>query len=542
MTDKQKEAAAEDSRAPRVGIDRRSFFRGAAGLSIGSLIAAGAAGQIAPTGARSVEAEADAGTAQLDAQTRRALRWAGQDPADWVRPVAGADHNVVIVGAGQSGLAIAYGLRRKGVGRVDVIERALPGGAGIWRDIARMRQLRTPKTLIGPEQANSALGVRAWYEALHGPGAFDKLDRISRTDWADYLLWFQQVTATTVRYRTRLLEIEPAGDLLRLHLDAAGERRVETTRKLVLANGYAGAGGPGVPDILGKLPTRLWTHTASPIQFDTLAGKVVGVLGAGASAFDAAATALEHGAREVHLYSRRAFVDYQGSAPGAAVTSSTPNPPLDRGYPNFNEFFYELPDEIRWRSYLQRRHRVASVPLDSLQRAVAFQNFHLYLNSPWTEAGVAHDKLVVKVAGKTQRFDHVIAATGYAVDLSMQPELAQVHRLVRLWGDHYRPQPEEQDSAGAKSPYLGEGFEFLPQPGAGADCVRNIHCFNLAAQLSYGLPVGDIPSSVMHPRLIEALARALFLDNIDVMAHKRFSEAPQIPPDPSPYRKALTAS
>ncbi len=31
---------------------------------------------------------------------------------------------------------------------------------------------------------------------------------------------------------------------------------------------------------------------------------------------------------------------------------------------------------------------------------------------------------------------------------------------------------------------------------------RNIHCFNLAATSSFGVPVGDIPSAVDHPRSI----------------------------------------
>ena len=117
--------------------------------------------------------------------------------------------NVVIVGGGQSGTAIAYGLKRKGVGHVEVIDQAEPGQAGIWRTIARMHQLRTPKILAGLEQDNPMLSFRAWYETLNGPGAFDSLDRIPRLAWADYTDWFQRVTGIPVRYRTRLLEIEP---------------------------------------------------------------------------------------------------------------------------------------------------------------------------------------------------------------------------------------------------------------------------------------------------------------------------------------------
>lgn len=517
-------------------MDRRSFFRGAASLSVGGLGAGALLAPLQPNVARGAES-AEGGETQLESQTRRALRWAGPAPADWVRPHPGADHNVVIVGGGQSGVAISYGLQRKGIGRVDVIEQSQAGQAGIWRNIARMRQLRTPKTILGLEQGNSALSVRAWYETLHGEAAFDRLDRIPRLDWAEYLAWFQQVTGVKVRYRTRLLEIEPAGDLLRLHLESeGGERRTETTRKLVLANGFAGAGGPGVPDFIRKLPAKVWAHTASAIPFDTLKSKVVGVLGAGSSAFDAAATALEHGASEVHLFSRRAFVDYQGGTPAPA-----PTPAPDRGYANFNELFHELPDEVRWRSHLQRRRRVASVPLDSIERAVAFKNFHLHLNSPWSEVTTAgNGKVVAKVAGKPRRFDYVIAATGYAIDLSAQPELARIHSSISLWGDRFQPGPGEEDAGGSRFPYLGAGFEFLPRQGTEAAYLRNIHCFNLAAQLSVGLPVGDIPSVVDHPRLISVIARDLFVAGVDVAAHKRFSEAPQAAPDPAPYRKAVS--
>jgi hypothetical protein len=261
MSDEQKPAPDRTTLAPREHkapsrIDRRRFFHGAAALTVGSLSAPAALAQVAAPQADS-NARTGSTNEQLEAQTRRVLRWAGRDPADWVRARAGVDHNVVIVGGGQSGVAIAYGLRRKGVGRVDVIDQAEPGQAGIWRTIARMHQLRTPKTMTGPEQGNVALGFRAWFETVNGPEAFDALDRIPRLAWADYLAWFQQTTETKVRYRTRLLEIEPQGDVLHLHLETDGTQRVETTRKLVLANGYAGAGGPNVPAFIRALPTKV---------------------------------------------------------------------------------------------------------------------------------------------------------------------------------------------------------------------------------------------------------------------------------------------
>jgi cation diffusion facilitator CzcD-associated flavoprotein CzcO len=523
----------EEQEAAPGQIDRRGFFRGAAALTV---VGFGAAAEVITPSAQTTRAAPELADAaeRLDEQTENALRWIGRDPADWVRPRAGVDHNVVIVGGGQSGVSIAYGLRRKGVGRVAVIDRAAPGEAGIWRTIARMQQLRTPKTLAGPELGNAALSFRAWYETLHGTSAFDALDRIARTDWADYLDWFQRVTGTMVRYRTRLLEIEPQGDLLRLHLESDGVSRVETARKVVLANGYAGAGGPNVPELIRALPANLWTHTTGNIPFDALEGKVVGVVGAGSSAFDAAAVALESGAAEVHMFSRRAYIDYPAPPPAQAA------PAPDRGYPNVSELAYELPDAVRWRNFLLGDRRVASVPLDSILRAVEFDNFHIHLNSNLSDVARSADgKVSGKVGSKSFQFDHLIAATGYRIDLSAQPELARIHEAIALWRDRYKPGAGDDSAAGAAHPYLGPGFEFLPRNATGAEYLRNVHCFNLAAALSFGVPVGDVPSVVDQPRLVAAIARDLYVEGVDTAAHERFINAPLTAPSAAPYERAV---
>jgi FAD-dependent urate hydroxylase len=536
MTDERHNETNSARKAQTSGLlDRRSLFRGAAALTVGGLTAPAALGQTA------APQRADANE-QLGAQTNRALRWAGRDPADWVRARSGVEHNVVIVGGGQSGVSIAHQLALAGVGRVQVIDQAEPGMAGIWRNIARMHQLRTPKTLVpGPEAGNVALGFRAWFETLNGPAAFDALDRIPRLTWADYLAWFQQATGTDVRYRTRLLDIEPQGDVLRLHLEEGGAPRVETTRKLVLANGYAGAGGANLPEFVRALPAAVWTHTTGRIPVETFSGKVVGVIGAGSNAFDAAGVALEAGAAEVHLFNRRPYVDYQG-APAAGAQTSPPvtAPPLDRGVPNVRELAYALPDVVRWRNFLLGERRVASVPIDSLERAMAFKGFHIHLDTSLADVAVAGNGKVAAKAGRSRlRFDYVISATGYRIDLAAQPELARVQGDIALWRDRYRPAAGEENTAGARHPYLGAGFEFLPREGTGAEHLRNIHCFNLAAALSFGVPVGDVPSMADHPRLVAAIARDLYLQSVDVAAHERFINAPLVPSDPAPYRRAV---
>lgn len=243
----------------------------------------------------------------LDAGARDALRLIGPDPQNWVPDRPGTDHNVVIIGGGQSGSALAFALHRAGIGEVSVIDMAAGEDAiGIWRTTTRMQVLRTPKTLPGP-------GIWSRRTLLPGVVRGTALPRrvcrprpYPAPDWADYLLWYRRFLGIAVRCRTRLARIEPAGDHLRLHLEEDGAPRIETARKVILANGFAGGGGLHLPvKLTAGLPNRLYAHTAEDIDFAALRGKRIAVIGAAASAFDAAAAALEAGADAVDLYARR---------------------------------------------------------------------------------------------------------------------------------------------------------------------------------------------------------------------------------------------
>ncbi len=210
-----------------------------------------------------------------DAAARDALRLIGADPPNWVPDRAGIDHNVTIVGGGQTGCAIAFALRRAGIGRVTVIDAAADEtAAGLWLTVARMNLLRTPKTLPGPELGIPAFSFQGWYEARHGAAAYAAIDRIRRTDWAEYLHWYRHFLAIPIRYGARLRRIEPVDGHFRLHLDMDSQPKVETTRKVVLATGFSGYGGPYVPPVLRDALRAYYAHTEDAIDFPALRGKV----------------------------------------------------------------------------------------------------------------------------------------------------------------------------------------------------------------------------------------------------------------------------
>lgn len=258
------------------------------------------------------------------------------DHQSWVPDRSGIDHNVAVIGGGQNGAAFAFALERARIGKVTVIDAAPDESrAGVWLTKARMRRLRTPKGVPGPDLGLRELSFQSWYEAQYGAEAYDVFDRISRTDWADYLKWFRDTLSIAIRYGVRLVKIEPAEGHFRLHLETDGKPSVETARKIIIANGVAGSGGAYVPPLLAALPASHVAHTSAPIDFERLAGRNVAIVGAAASAFDAAAVALESGAREVHLFARRQHI---------------PATPLirNRFYPGAYENYWSLPDAVRW--------------------------------------------------------------------------------------------------------------------------------------------------------------------------------------------------
>ena len=446
-----------------------------------------------------------------DAAARDTLRLLGAAPDDWVPVRAGVDHNVAIIGGGQTGSAFAFALRRAGIGRTVVFDAAPDESqAGVWRTRARMNRLRTPKSLVGPEGGLPGLSFQAWYEARFGAQAYAAIERIARTDWADYVAWYRHFLEIPVRYSTRVVRIEPSEQAFRLHLEVRGGQHVrhvvETARKVVLCNGVAGNGAPYVPPVLRRLPAELVAHTSDAIDFAALRGKRVAVVGGAASAFDAAGTALEAGAAHVHLFARRATL---------AATPIT----RTRAYPGAYDNYFHLPDAVRW-SQARRFKRFGSTPpVDSVERVTRFDNFHLHPGVQWEQAEAVDGAIAAHVAGETLAFDFVIAGTGYAIDLHARPELADFANYVRLWCDQFTPATTEADDALGAHPYLGEGLEYLEKTPGVAPYLKDIHVYNPGAFVSFGLPVGDVPSMKRDiPAVLRRISRDLFVADLD--AHR----------------------
>ncbi|MGE0310080.1 MAG: FAD/NAD(P)-binding protein [Lautropia sp.] len=419
--------------------------------------------------------------------------------------------DVLIVGAGQGGLSTAALLLRERVTNILVIDAAPRGAEGPWRSYARMKTLRSWKTVTGPDLGTPALTFQAWYEAQHGADGFDALGKIAKEDWHDYLLWLRDTLALPVRNGVTLLRVEPqdasADPLLRATVREGQAERVLLARKVVLAMGIERSGRWWMPPEVEALPGRWRAHTGDPIDFAALAGRRVAVLGAGASAFDNAATALEAGAADVRLFVRRA--ELQCVQPYKAIS-----------YAGFLRHFGSLDDATRWRFMNHLLTLREALPPETWERCTRHARFHLHLASPWQGVEVRDGAVAIDTPRGCFVADFLICGTGFEMDVAGRAELGAHARAVATWADRYSPPEDERNERLARYPYLGSGMQLQAREAGAAPHLRHVHLFDFGATMSFG-PSGASINALKFavPRLVHALTHDLFVADAD--AHYR---------------------
>lgn len=410
--------------------------------------------------------------------------------------------DVAIVGAGMAGLALAAALVQRGV-VVVVYDEAPAGMEGPWVTTARMETLRSPKQLAGPALGIASLTFRAWFEAQFGGAPWEQLDKIPRLQWMDYLRWYRTVLALPVLNGHRVTDLLPHGDgRVELHIEVEGRAFTAWARRVVIATGRAGLGGPSVPAFAEALLPERWAHSSDDNDYASLAGLRVGIVGAGASAMDSAATALEAGAAQVHLLVRRPDIPRVNKGKGAS-------------HPGFVQGYGRLSDDWKWRIRHYINQQQVPPPRNSTQRVSRHANGYFHLGVAIESVREEGGALQVRTSAGSLALDFLIFATGFKVDWRQRPMLRHIASAIRLWKDRYQPPTGEEDDELAGSPDLGPAFEF--QPRAGADCpgLERVHCFCYPATLSLGVITGDIPAiSEGALQLADKLAALLYVEDI----------------------------
>jgi cation diffusion facilitator CzcD-associated flavoprotein CzcO len=443
---------------------------------------------------------------ELSNRVRHDLTYLSYPPREWTLPRSQDGvpvMDVLIIGGGHSGLGTAFGLKLERITNVRVIDRSPRGREGPWRRFARMRAIRTPKEVSGIDFGIPSLTARAWYEAKFGRRAWQRIDTLPQEIWRSYLDWYRDVLDIPVENEVELTSIEPAGDLLLAHLRHSDRTERVHARKIVLATGFDGSGRWRAPaELVANLPPERYARSADDIDFRRLAGKRVGVLGAGASAFDNAAVALEAGAGRVDLCFRRPEIPRV-------------NPLIWMNFAGLLGHFAELADLERWR-FMRRILEDLPVPptQDTFWRCRSFENFAWHANCGWESIREEAGEAIVETKTRRFAFDFIIFGTGVETDLSARPELAPIVDHIALWRDRFTPPRGEESDLLARHPYLGAAFEFTERKPGSAPYLSRLHNFTFGAMPSLGLTGAAIPGTKYGlRRLVNGLARDLFLEN-----------------------------
>jgi FAD-dependent urate hydroxylase len=449
--------------------------------------------------------------ARLAATARADLARLNHPPPNWVLPATGPDGRPVldalVVGAGMCGQTAAYALMREGIANLRVIDAAPRGSEGPWATYARMLTLRSPKHLTGPDLGVPSLTFRSWYEAQHGDTGWAALHKVGRVDWRDYLLWVRDVVSLPVDNEVRLVEVHDQAGLIRATLETANGREQVWARKVVLALGRDGSGAPRWPEFASlrrddPLTTGRVFHSADAIDFEALRGKRVAVLGAGASAFDNAACALEAGA-QVELFARRKILPQVNKSKWTAFAG------FMRGYE-------ALDDARKWRFYTYIFDEQVPPPWETVRRCDSHDTFTLKLGEPWLDVRPQANGVTVTTPRGAETYDAVIFGTGFDVDVADRPEWRAYAEDIDTWARHVTPGQSAANPEPARFPYLGSGFEMRSVSGRHAAALARLHLFNWGSTLSHGALAGDIPGLMIGAtRLAQAIARDLFVADAD---------------------------
>ena len=458
--------------------------------------------------------------AALEAQVRADLARTAHPDAAWLTPKLGPDDrpalDVLIVGAGQSGLATAFGLLRSQVSNILVLDKSGEGQEGPWLTYARMLTLRSPKHFTGPDLDIPSLTYQSWHEARFGEADWRKLDLISRELWAEYLLWFRRVVDLPVRNGCEVVEISPAaGGLLAVKVRTANGADTLFARKIVLATGQEGMGDWTVPEPLRQLPRSLCAHAAQPIDFARLRGKRVAVIGAGASAFDNAAVALEAGAAEVNLFCRRAEI--QVIQPYRWLT-----------FRGFLRHFCDLDDAWRWRFMRTVLEMREGFPQATYDRCARHANFRLQEGASIDAATETSHGVELQTPRGAFAADFVICGTGIDMNFAGRPELKYCAANIATWADRYQPPPDERSARLGRFPYLADDYALVERVAGETPWIADIHVFAIASTMSFGASGSSINAmTTAVPKLVHGLTRGLF--RADVERHWASFKAYDVP-------------
>jgi thioredoxin reductase len=377
----------------------------------------------------------------------------------------------IILGAGPYGLSIAAHLRA-----ANLDFRVIGSPMESWRMHMpvgmALKSEPFASNLSDPERRHTLERFRTTHGTAYQPvGA-----PVPIADFIAYADWFRAQSVPDIKaVKATGVRRSPSGFELLL---ADGE--VVAAKRVIVATGHLAF--RHVPVALDHLPGALASHSADHRDLSGFAGRDVTVVGAGQSALETAALLHENGA-QVRLLARTSAIDWNPDlnlAPSWLDRLRYPSAGLGPGWRNW--MHSELPQAF---AYLPARLRARIVATANGPSGAWWLKRRLIgkcqiLTASEITAAVERGgrlELTVRSGGDSRQIvtDHVLAATGYKVDLS---RLAFLDQALR---------------AGLKSyggaPVLSAAYE---------SSVPGLHFVGIASAFSFG-PAMRFVYGTKHP-------------------------------------------
>lgn len=335
------------------------------------------------------------------------------------------DAETTIIGAGPYGLSIAAHLRAAGMPFV-----LLGSPMESWRVYMpsgmKLKSERFASNLWDPQRRYS---LRRYCEE-HGIHYQPVGDPLSLELFCKYAEWFRQQAVGDPR-NARVTQLRRVADGFNVQLaDGASF----TSRRVVIATGHMAF--RVVPPELSNLPEPQVMHSAMIGDVQRYAGKSVCVIGAGQSALETAAILHEQGAR-VQLLVREAAIEWNEPSKPRSFLARIIRPDAGVGSGWRSWAVSELPRLYRRMFAPERRHRHVALSYgpsgswwlrDRVRNKVDVRLGTQVLGAEAVGGGVRLEVQSPDGRGKVTA-DHVIAATGYKVDIDridyIEPSLAR---------------------------------------------------------------------------------------------------------------------
>jgi thioredoxin reductase len=327
----------------------------------------------------------------------------------------------VIVGAGPYGLSVSAHLR---VANSDHVVIGAPMES--WRQHMPaemvLKSERFASNLSDPERRYSL----DQFSALRGTSYSPRGVPLPIGEFLDYVDWFRHRAVPEV-WNTKLRRLRRVANGFELDLDDGAI----AARRVILATGHlAFRHFPDALERLVRTAPLLVSHTADHRDFSKFAGQDVIIVGCGQSGLETAALLHEQGAN-VRLLARAPAVDWNAELDAVKSLYKRlrwPESGLGDGWRSLA--YSELPRLFFLLAERTRRQIVATANGPSgawWLKSRVVGKVPLMTGHEVVDVGINGTKLVLSVRRggdmKKMETDHVIAATGYRVDLRQLPFL-----------------------------------------------------------------------------------------------------------------------